>query len=204
MKYKVILYIIFSFAAWFKPIQAVSAHEIAEPELTAQFINYEQYHKKPEKNKVVVTKPVEKSKRTSTPLPENGIQSRWHSTKAEKTISTEVLRAYLEGIKSPLAPYSTQILESPHWSTIIGICTIEQYNCTHAPGNNYWGLMCPGKGLCKYATLADGITAISARLVKYDVNGHDTIEKLNGYYVYPASSNWYNTVIKIKTHLESL
>lgn len=126
------------------------------------------------------------------------------STRASNTIPVDRLEAYLSGIGSPLAPYSAQILESPHWSTIIGICTIEQYNCTRAPGNNYWGIMKRGGGLERYASLPDGISAISNLLVRYESRGKDTLEKLNGYYVVPASQNWYNTVLKIKLKVEEL
>jgi len=133
-----------------------------------------------------------------------GIPSGRHSTRAEKQISPELLRQYLGGKGSPLAGYTESLLQSPYWSTIIGICTIEQYGCTRAPGNNYWGIMC-GKGkLCAYSSIPDGISAINALLTKYEANGHDTIESLNGYYVVPASSNWYNTVLSTKLKLESL
>lgn len=127
-----------------------------------------------------------------------------NSTRAEKQISEESLRIYLMQRKSPLAEYSSHILASPYWSAIIGICTIEQYGCTRAPGNNYWGIMC-GRGIvCRYATLEDGIKAIDSLLTKYEAKGKDTIEELNGYYVQPASQNWYNVVLKTKLHLESL
>jgi hypothetical protein len=124
-----------------------------------------------------------------------------HSTKAEKTIPVQSLQLYLQSKGSPLAPYAGQILQSPYWSTIIGICTIEQYGCTHAPYNNYWGIG-PGK---KFASLPDGIEAISNLLQKYENDKkHTTIESLNGYYVVPASASWYNTVLITKLKLESL
>lgn len=123
-----------------------------------------------------------------------------HTTKAEKQITVEKLRLYLEQKGSPLAPYSEQILASPYWSTIIGICTIEQYGCTRAPYNNYWGIG-PGK---KYATPEEGITTISEFLAKADKAGRNTLEKLNGWYVVPASSNWFNVVLTTKTKLENL
>lgn len=133
------------------------------------------------------------------------------SIRANNAVSAGALADYLKsqvGPKgtdgSPLAPHAALLLESPHWSTIIGICTIEQYNCTRAPANNYWGIMC-GKGvLCKYATLEEGIRAISTLLEKYESRGKDTLEELNGYYVVPASNNWYNTVLKTKLKVENL
>jgi hypothetical protein len=127
-----------------------------------------------------------------------------HSTRAERTITEGELADFLKRHGSPLELSARQILTSPHWSTIIGICWIEQYHCTKAPGNNYWGIMA-GKGhLAQYATLSDGIDAISSLLVRYEVRGKDTIEELNGYYVQPASQNWFNTVLKTKQLVENL
>jgi hypothetical protein len=63
--------------------------------------------------------------------------------------------------------------------------------------------MCNGR-VCKYPTLEAGIEAIHSLLTRYEAKGKDTIEELNGYYVQPASTNWYNTVLKTKLHLESL
>lgn len=126
-----------------------------------------------------------------------------HSTRAEKQISEEALLLYLQQRNSPLAGFSSQILASPYWSTIIGICTIEQYGCTRAPGNNYWGIMCGGK-VCTYQTMELGIAAVSSLLDKMYDRGRTTVESLNGHYVVPASSNWLNTVLKTKLELESL
>jgi hypothetical protein len=123
-----------------------------------------------------------------------------HSTRAEGAISAEQLKIFLLDRGSPLSPYAGQILLSPYWSTIIGICWIEQYGCTRAPGNNYWGI---GPGI-HYPTIPEGIAAIDTLLTKYEAKGKDTIEELNGYYVQPASANWFNTVVKIKNELESL
>lgn len=133
-----------------------------------------------------------------------GVYSGRHSTRAEKQISEQTLFLYLSEKHSPLAGFSSQILASPYYSTIIGICTIEQYGCTKAPFNNYWGIMC-GKGYpCKYSDLHAGIEAIDAFLAKAEASGHGTVESLNGYYVQPASSSWLQTVLKIKFELENL
>ena len=131
------------------------------------------------------------------------IHDRRHSTRAENQIPVEALTSYLEERHSPLAAMSAQLLQSPYYSTIIGICTIEQYGCTKAPGNNYWGIM-GSSGLRKFSSLEGGIEAIDALLARYEDNGHNTIESLNGYYVQPASQNWLNTVLNTKELLESL
>lgn len=122
-----------------------------------------------------------------------------HSTRG--TITYQAAFKMLEG--SPLQPYADQIASSSYGSTIIGICWIEQYHCQHAPSNNYWGIG-GASGLKRYDSIPEGIEAIDALLAQYTATGHDTIEKLNGYYVYPASATWYNTVINIKTNVESL
>lgn len=148
----------------------------------------------------VISKPKAKTKQVS----------RLHSTRAEKQISEEALRNLLEARHSPLAPFAGQILASPYWSTIIGICTIEQYGCTKAPNWNFWGIKssgkcgASGKGFARYCTAEEGIQAISNLLARYESKSKDTLEELNGYYVQPASSNWLNTVIKAKDELERL
>jgi len=140
----------------------------------------------------------------SNQRPRSAQSSGRHSTRAEKQISIEQLTLFLQSKGSPLTPYAAQILESPYWSTIIGICTIEQYSCTHAPYNNYWGIMRPGGGLQRFATMGEAINAIDSLLAKYEARGKRTIEELNGYYVVPASTTWLNTVLTTKLHLESL
>lgn len=63
--------------------------------------------------------------------------------------------------------------------------------------------MKPGGGLRYFATAEEGIAAIDIWLASHEAK-HPTIESLNGYYVYPASQNWLNVVLKTKAELESL
>jgi hypothetical protein len=128
------------------------------------------------------------------------VEVRRHSTRAEKQIPSEALRLFLKDTGSPLAEFSDQILASPHWSTIIGICWIEQYHCTHGPNFNLWGIG-PHH---RYSSYEESINAISDLLSKYEIRGKDTLEELNGYYVQPASNNWLSTVLRIKSEVESL
>lgn len=117
----------------------------------------------------------------------------------------EKIKKYLESVKSrgivgsPLAPYSHLIANSDFWAVIIGICTIEQYNCTSAPNFNFWG-MGPGK---RYASAEESIADIDRFLTKAYNNGRTTVESLRGWYCQSACTNWYPTVIKIKTLLET-
>ena len=128
------------------------------------------------------------------------------STRANRQITAEALGHFLEGKNSPLAPYASLILDSPHWSTVIGICTIEQYGCSRLPYGTNWNLWGIGgaAGLRVYKTPEEAIAAITALLARYEERGYDTIEELNGYYVQPASQNWYSVVTKTKAHIESL
>lgn len=140
---------------------------------------------------------------------------------APHKIPEETLRQYLASKHSPLAELSPRILESPYWSMIIAICTIEQYSCSKNPNetNNLWGIMCSGR-LCRYDSLLSGIAAIDAYLVRRNDQGLDTVEKFrtqnlgNGkfraIYCYEANSpdhicwGWERTVIKTLNVLHSL
>lgn len=130
-----------------------------------------------------------------------------HSVKANGKIDPAKLEAWLKiqkfnkNVGSPLAPYAAEILQSDYWSTIIGICYIEQNHCTSAPAWNYWGI---ASGATHYQSAEQSIAAIDTLLTHYESTGHTTIEKLNGYYVQPANPNWLNIVIKIKAQVEGL
>ena len=128
---------------------------------------------------------------------------------SQERISPEALRQYLG--ESPLAQYSEKILESPYWATIIGICTIEQYNCQRAPKDtyNYWGMLSKGK-VIKYPSQEAAIDAVHNLLDKAYNNGRDTIDELNGWYCYNANypggkcPSWTRVVTETKLKLEAL
>lgn len=128
-----------------------------------------------------------------------------HPITATTTISEEALRQYLESKKSPLAPYHKEILQSKYWSSIIAICTIEEYSCSVNPygTNNLWGLMAGGR-LLRFDSLPAGIAAIDSFLAKAESNGRTTIESFRGWYCASACTTWEPTVIKTKLKLESL
>jgi hypothetical protein len=140
---------------------------------------------------------------SSSAIHVGNVQSGRHSTRSEKAINPEVLSLYLSNKHSPLSDYATQISQSPYWSTILGICTIEQYGCTKAPFNNYWGLKSHGS-LIRYGTLEEGIGAIDSFLTKAEANGRTTIESFRGWYCASECVNWESTVINTKTQIESL
>jgi len=126
-----------------------------------------------------------------------------HSTRSEKAVSADSLQQYLQRNNSPLADYAPQIASSSYSSLIIGICAIEQYNCTRAPNYNYWGLM--GKtGLQKFSNMGQGIQAIDSFLTKAENNGRTTVESFRGWYCQSACTNWESTVLKVKAQVEAL
>lgn len=138
------------------------------------------------------------------------------SLKSPQPISEEKLRAYLASLTgpgtvgSPLASHATQLVASEYVGTIVGICAIEQYNCTRAPYHNYWGIMKPGGGLKRYGSLEEGIADIHAHLARRESQGLTTIESLRGRYCvdkrYPGAvcPNWEPYVKRIKAQVEAL
>lgn len=146
--------------------------------------------------------PSEPKKVVETPQPK---PLEGHSIRANNQVSEEALRQYLESKKSPLVSVVGQLRESPYWSTIIGICTIEEYSCSVNPHgtNNLWGLMSRGS-LISYPTLGEGLAAIEVFLAKAEANGRTTIESFRGWYCASACTNWESTVIKTKLKVEGL
>jgi hypothetical protein len=128
-----------------------------------------------------------------------------HPILASKTIPEEALRQYLESKHSPLAPWAGVLRSSPYWSTIIAICTIEEYSCRVDPydSHNLWGLMSGGH-LIRFGSLDEGIQAINDFLAKAESNGRTTIESFEGWYCASACTNWQSVVINTKAAVESL
>lgn len=128
-----------------------------------------------------------------------------HPIRASSTISEEALRQYLEAKNSPLLRFADVLNSSPYWSTIIAICTIEEYSCSVNPygSNNLWGLMSK-EHLISYPTLVEGIQAISDFLERAERNGRTTVESFRGWYCASACTTWEPTVIKTKLLLEAL
>ena len=158
---------------------------------------------------VLYSKSIENLPESTSPPQSNGVGEKVRgigtSIRASHTISEEALRQYLEAKHSPLESEIQQLLNSPYWSTIIGICTIEEYSCSVNPSNsnNLWGLMSNGK-IIRFPTLEAGIQAINDFLAKAEIKGRTTIEKLNCWYVQPCSQTWLKTVLRTKDLLESL
>lgn len=135
--------------------------------------------------------------------------------------SPEKLREYLlqqKGpgiIGSPLAEHADRLAASDYVGLIIGICTIEQYNCTRATGWNYWGLKAgPGEkpgptGYAIFETAELALDALEIRLAKYEQRFGSNVEDWRGRYCYNPEHggvcpNWEAVVVRTKTKIESL
>jgi hypothetical protein len=142
-------------------------------------------------------------------LPTTKIQTREtsvHPIRASTTISEEACRQYLESKNSPLSAYcGGGLLTSSYWSTIIAICTIEEYSCSVNPygTNNLWGLMSGGH-LIYFDSLSAGLDAINNFLNRADHNNRTTIESFRGWYCASECSTWESTVIQTKETVENL
>jgi len=128
-----------------------------------------------------------------------------HSILASHQVSEEALRQYLVSKNSPLVDYTGSLLTSPFWSTIIGICTIEEYSCSVNPygSNNLWGIM-RGGHLERFESIEMGIQAINDFLEKAETSGRTTIESFKGWYCQSECTNWESTVIQTKEKVENL
>jgi len=173
---------------------ALPKHTQDEAPITEQQTQQQVEETKAAPQPTATPQPINQPKPKPKPMPAG--------TDTKGKVEVEKLRAYLTNLGSPLAPYSEQIAQSEFGATIIGICYIEQYRCTKAPYNNYWGIMNEAH-LRHYATLADGIADIDALLGRMYSRGYNTVEKLNCYYVQPCSANWLNTVKRVKAELQS-
>jgi len=108
--------------------------------------------------------------------------------------------------REPLAGFPRQLLAGDYWSTIIAISAIEQQFCRIRPSSspfNCWGMMRSSGGLKRYASFDEAVAAVETWLVNHEA-GHPTTESLNCFYVQPCSANWLNTVLRVKSELESL
>jgi len=166
------------------------------------------YYGNPLSPQNVAYKPNPESESVPLVLPASSVSATHvgqHGIRSTDTISEARLRQYLEAEHSPLAPLAAGLLDSPYWSTIIAICTIEEYSCSVNPygSNNFWGLMANGH-LLRFDSVAAGLAAENTFLEHADDTGRDTIESLNCWYVVPCSDNWIDTVLRTKAAVEAL
>lgn len=97
------------------------------------------------------------------------------------------LQAFLQDNSSPLQAYTNQLLTHPNWKTIVAISFVESNMCTHSYYYN-----CSGIGgqeyLRKYKNYGQWISDMS-NILATRYNGW-SLQKMDGVYVQPYSSNW--------------
>lgn len=152
----------------------------------------------------VIIKPNPPSEPTPTPKPKVTVPKKGTDLKNAHPIDAEKLRVFLKN--SPLASHTEQLVKSDFTALIIGICWIEQYSCTRAPGNNYWGMMKLGgerAGLRVFASLPEAITYMDGYFTRLYPR-RSTVESLRQYYCVGPCTNWEPTVLRIKREIEAL
>ena len=114
------------------------------------------------------------------------------------------LQAYLQDNNSPLQGYTNELLAQDNWPTIVAISFVESNMCVHSYYHN-----CSGIGgqqyLRKYHDYGEWIKDMSNVLTtRYD---GWTLDKMDGVYVQPYSTNWKNgskNILAQLTELENL
>ncbi len=103
------------------------------------------------------------------------------------------LRAYLENLNSPLAPYAGEIVQQPQWQRALAISWVESNMCIHHVDNNCSGIgVAPGHpSWRKYETQLDWFKDMAQLLEKPLYKEQlTTFKQMKGVYVQPGSWNW--------------
>jgi hypothetical protein len=114
---------------------------------------------------------------------------------------TADLQAYLENHNSPLKNYTSQLLEHDNWKTVLAISFVESNLCQHNLRYNCSGIGGPGH-FRQYNDLGEWVNDMST-LLDAHYNGW-TLDKMNGVYVQPKSTNWGYGSKKILSELTVL
>lgn len=118
-----------------------------------------------------------------------------------------LVRAYLEDKNAPLANYTEILLAQPEWKKIIAISNAESNMGLHCYVNNCSGIFgynaVTGKyGLRTYENIPAWIVDMNSLIEKrYSAM---SLEKMNGIYVQPKSSNWISASGKIYNDLSKI
>lgn len=114
---------------------------------------------------------------------------------------TTSLQAYLENHNSPLKDYTSQLLTHGNWKTLLAISFVESNMCIHNLRYNCSGIGGPGH-FRQYKDFGDWVNDMS-NLLDTHYNGW-TLDKMNGTYVQPKSTNWAYGSKKILAELNLL
>jgi hypothetical protein len=117
------------------------------------------------------------------------------------------VKQYLEGKKSPLAEYATEIVQQPQWKRALAISYVESNFGRRCADNN-----CSGIGVHpthpawrRYPTKLHWFKDMNQLLEKpiYKVK-YTTCEAMKGVYVVPGSAKWVNGCNKVINELTAL
>ena len=111
------------------------------------------------------------------------------------------LQAYLQDHNSPLQGYTTQLLSKDNWKTVVAISFVESNMCVHNLNYNCSGIGGPGH-FYAFKDFGGWIDCMSTLLDSH-YNGW-SLDKMNGVYVQPASTNWAYGSKKIYKELTAL
>lgn len=124
------------------------------------------------------------------------------------------LKAYLQENGSPLAAYSSTLIQLSNWKKIIALSNAESGMCKHYPTNksNCWGI--GGANLWYMGSnLGEGILSMNRFLNTYPANSkvkysQMTFRQMNGLYKQPPAQHWvdnnqaiYNDLTAIENSL---
>lgn len=119
----------------------------------------------------------------------------------------QLVQQYLEQHNSPLAQYSTQIVQQPYWKQALAISYVESNMCIHQVDNNCSGMGgAPGtKTWRKYKTQLDWFVDLNNLLgTPLYTDKCNTFEKMKGCYVQPGSESWVHGTEKVYADLTGL
>jgi hypothetical protein len=106
------------------------------------------------------------------------------------------VKSYLKSQGSPLAAYTSTLLQLPNWKKIIALSNAESGMCKHYPvaKANCWGI--GGANLWYMGSnLGEGIVSMNHFLNTYPANSkvkytQMTFKQMNGLYKQPAAQHW--------------
>ena len=116
----------------------------------------------------------------------------------------QLVRGYLEGKGSPLAPEVEFLISQKHWQLLIAISAIESQYCVRQIDFNCWGLG-GDTSYRHYSSFRAAIQDANDLIEKWQQKGRWlTPEDMNCSYVVPCNPNWVRIVNKVLAELKSL
>ncbi|MBI4363491.1 MAG: hypothetical protein HY545_01430 [Candidatus Doudnabacteria bacterium] len=128
----------------------------------------------------------------------------------KKLLLSEKIKNYLNQYNSPLASYSSQLLELKNWKKIVALANAESSFCRRYPTSkaNCWGV--GGANLWDLGdNLSEGIKTMDKFLNNYPKNSPTKysqmgFERMNGLYKQPAADHWVENTQSVYDYLTML